>query len=156
MNQTQNESADWFQLFCQKHKFNVRTRITSGAYLHSYCPHCQKELTEGNVLKLEVINPAGETGIVELSPYLNVYERKTDIALPEGEEVRDLRCPYCHKSLKLKGRKCGLGDSSVAGFLVGVSNVKVPFLICMRIGCPWHTIASEDQDKIILDESDEW
>ena len=156
MNNGQSESGDWLQIFCQSHKYNVRTKITSGTYLHSYCPHCQKELTEGNVLKLAVINQAGEKGIVELSPYLNVYERHTDITLPEGEEARDLRCPHCRKSLKVKNKRCGLGDSNVAGFLVGISNVKVPFLICMRIGCPWHAIASEDQDKIILDESDEW
>jgi len=147
---------NWENMFWDAHKYNERKKIRTGTYLHSYCPMCQKELTEGNILKLEVINQEGEHGFVELSPYLNVYERKTNISLPQGKEAKDLRCPHCHKSLRVKNKRCGLGDGHVASFLVGISNTKVPFLICMRVGCPWHAIAPGDQDKIILDDSDEW
>ena len=108
------------------------------------------------MVRLEILNSEGESGHVELSPYLNVYERQSDTRLPEGQEVRDLFCPHCHKSLKVEGKKCEFGDSHVAMLLVGVSSVKVPFFFCMREGCRWHRIDPDDEHKIILDDSMEW
>ncbi len=149
-----NES--WEGLYWDSHKYNDRRKIKSGTYLHSFCPFCSKEITSENVLLLEIVTPDDVVGLLELSPYLNVFERKTNIHIPDGSELKDLRCPHCHASLKVAGKQCGLGDSSVASFLVGVSNTKVPFYVCMKIGCHWHAIDPEDQDKILLDGSDEW
>jgi len=103
-----------------------------------------------------VINLNDESGWIELSTYLNVFERKTDIKLPEDQEVKDLRCRHCHRSLVVEGRRCGTCNSHAAGIVVGVSNTKVPFLICTRIGCHWHAILPDDEDQIILDDSREW
>ncbi len=150
------DSENWEGMFWDSHKYNERKQIKTGTYLHSYCPVCQKEITSGNVLRFEVVNADGAIGHLELSPYLNVYEMSTDIKLPTGKTVEDLRCPHCHKSLKVEGKKCGFGDPHVAGFMVGISNSKVPFYICMKIGCTWHAISPEDQNQIILDGSNEW
>lgn len=152
----QKEGQNWKDMFWESHKYNERTKIKSGTYLHSFCPHCKKELTNGNILSLNAINSKGEEGKMDLSPYLNTYTRDTNIKFAVGEEISDLLCPHCKSSLKVIGKKCGLGDSHVASFLVGISNMQVPFYICMRTGCPWHAITPDDESKIILDGSDEW
>ena len=151
---TKKES--WEDLFWEPHKYNERIKLKSGTYLHSTCPHCNGELTKKEILSLEVISPENEAGIIELSPYLDSFERRTNIKLPDDKEVKDLRCPLCHKSLIVKKQRCGLCDSKIAGFLVGAASIKVPFYICTRSGCQWHAISSEDENKILLDNSDEW
>lgn len=143
-------------MFWDSHKYNVRGKLKSGSYLCSFCPYCDRELTRDNMIHFEVVGPNGQSGRLELSAYLNVFDRKTDIKIPKGQEIKELRCPHCHHSLVVEGRRCGFGDAHVAGFLIGVSNTKVPFLICMREGCHWHAIASDDEDRIILDDSNEW
>jgi hypothetical protein len=139
---SKNES--WEDLFWEPHKYNERIKLKSGTYLHSTCPHCDGELTKKDVLTLEVINPENEIGIIELSPYLDSFERKTNIKLPDNKEVIDLRCPLCHKSLVIKK------------FWVSAASIKVPFYICTRSGCQWHAISAEEENKILLDNSDEW
>ena len=61
-----------------------------------------------NMIHLVSITADGQTGWVELSPYLNVFERRSDIHLPEGKEVADLQCSTCGFSLKVEGRHCDL------------------------------------------------
>ena len=151
-----DDSRSWKGMFWESHHYNERTKIKSGTYLHSYCPFCKQELTAGNILSLKAVDEDGQKGTIELSPYLNSFERKTDLMLKEGQELSDLLCPHCQQSLKVEGKKCGLGDSHVAHFLISVSNTKVPFYICMRTGCTWHGIDPEDEKQIILDGSDEW
>jgi len=146
----------WEGIFWESHKYNERKRLKTGSYLRSFCPHCEKELTSDNFIKLEVVRPDDEIGILALSAYLNVFDKKTDIKIPEGEEVKDLRCPHCHRSLKIEGQKCGNGDAHVAGFLIAISNTKIPFMICMRAGCHWHAISVDGKNQIILDDSHEW
>ena len=84
------------------------------------------------------------------------FERKTNIKLPDNTEVKDLRCPLCHKSLIITNQHCGLCNSKIACFLVGAASIKVPFYICTKSGCQWHAISSEDENQILLDNSDEW
>ncbi|MEW6412720.1 MAG: hypothetical protein AB1483_09645 [Candidatus Zixiibacteriota bacterium] len=150
-----DKKDSWEGLVWEPHKYNERKKLKSGSYLRSFCPHCDAELTRDNVIQLEVINIEGASGSLQLSPYLNVFEHKTDIKLPAGQEARDLRCPECHKSLMVE-RYCRACDSHAASFLIGISNTKVPFFICMREGCHWHDISAADETQIILDDSDEW
>jgi hypothetical protein len=137
-------------------EFNVRTVLKSGSYLNSFCPHCGESLMHNNMIHLEMVSSESSEGWVDLSPYLNVYERTSDTRLPEGQEVQDLRCWHCHKSLRSENMKCEFGDSHIALVLVGISTVRVPFYFCMREGCHWHKIDPDDEHKIILDDSDEW
>lgn len=133
-----------------------RKRLKTGTYLHSFCQHCKKELTHDDMLLLDVVNQDGKLGHMELSPFLNVFEHQTDIDIPKGKELKDIRCPHCNESLLLKDKKCELCNSHIASFLVRVSNNKIPFNICMNMGCHWHSLSSPDEDQINLEESDEW
>lgn len=150
------KKKSWEDVVWRKHPYNDRTVLKSGSYLHCYCPHCGESLMRDNMIHLVSITADGQTGWVELSPYLNVFERRSDIHLPEGKEVTDLQCSTCGFSLKVDGRHCDRGDSPVASFLVGISTARVPFYFCMREGCHWHCLDPEDQHRIILDESLEW
>ncbi|HOX25338.1 MAG TPA: hypothetical protein PLL30_12805 [Candidatus Krumholzibacteria bacterium] len=146
----------WEDLLWQKHHYNDRTALKSGSYLRAYCPHCDASLIRGGMIRLESTTLGGQDGWVELSPYLNVFERRSDIRIPEGEELADLRCWHCHRSLRVEGLACGLGDDRVASVLVGVSSVRVPFYFCLARGCGWHRLDPEDVQRIILDDSQEW
>jgi predicted RNA-binding Zn-ribbon protein involved in translation (DUF1610 family) len=146
----------WQNLAWKSHKYNERIKVKSGTYLSSFCPHCGQELTKNNMIIFEAVNQSDETGMIELSPYLNSYEKKTSIGVPVGEELKDLRCPHCHESFVVPGKRCGIGDAHVASFLVSVSETKVPFLICLRAGCPWHEIDPDDEQQMILEDSHEW
>ena len=152
----QNQKDSWQDIFWDDHRYNERRKLKSGLYLRSFCPHCDRELMRNDMVFLEIINANNEAGWIELSPYLNVFNHETDIGLPDGEEIKEVRCPHCHHSLVLQDKTCGICNSSVASFLVGVSNSKVPFLLCMREGCHWHAISPADENDIILDDSQEW
>ncbi len=150
------KSESWENLYWEPHQYNDRAQLKTGTYLRTYCPFCETELTRDDVLTLEVIDPQGNRGSLELNPRLNVYHSRTRLKIPEGMEVKDLICPECHKSLIVKGMKCENGDARVAGLLVGVSNLRVPFYICTRAGCHWHAIDPADKTRIILEDSNEW
>ena len=137
-------------------EYNVRTILKTGSYLNSFCPYCGKSLMRDHWIHLEMLTREGREGWIDLSPYLNVFEHSSDTHLPAGQEVGDLRCWHCHRSLQVEGRHCGFGDARVAAILVGVSSVKVPFYFCMREGCRWHEIDPNDEHRIILDDSNEW
>jgi hypothetical protein len=146
----------WEELLWQQHRYNDRTVIKSGSYLHCYCPHCHASLIHDDMIRLETTNAEGEDGWLEMSPYLNVFEHRSNIKLTAGKEVADLRCPHCRHTLRLEGRHCERGEAHVACVLVAISTMKVPFYFCTRIGCHWHQIDPEDIHKIILDDSPEW
>ncbi|MBU0690726.1 hypothetical protein KKC97_04380 [bacterium] len=151
-----DQKDSWEGMFWKAHKYNERVKIKSGTFLNSFCPHCGKELTSHNILELEVVNAEGKQGKLELSPYLNQFDLKTDIQTPDDQEVQDLKCPHCHESLVVEGGLCSICKSHIAGFQIGSANAKVPFFICMKKGCHWHSLSRDDSDTIILDDSDEW
>lgn len=155
-NDKPNRKSSWEEIVWDEHKYNHRTVLKSGSYLNCYCPHCSHNLMKNNGIHLEAISSDGEPGWVELSPYLNAFERKSNLQLLDGEEVKELRCWHCHVSLRSEKRKCDRGDSHVACVMVGISTVKVPFYFCMRTGCQWHLIDPNDEHKILLDDSMEW
>ena len=153
---SQKKSGErWEDMYWEPHHYNERKKIKSGSYLRSYCPHCDVKLSLQSVIRLEVITPKDKIGEVGLSAYLNVFEHTTTMQLHEGHELKDLRCPECHHTL-ITERECGRCHSRAAMFRIGVSNVKVPFYICTRVGCHWHALSKEDEKRILLDDSDEW
>jgi predicted RNA-binding Zn-ribbon protein involved in translation (DUF1610 family) len=148
--------GEWQSRYWDRRQFNERKFLKTGSYLDCYCPHCGQSIIEDKMARFEIVAPDGQVGSLSVTPYLNVYERHTDITVPEGEEAKDLRCPHCHTTLVVPGRSCGRGDSRVGGILIAVGNSKVPFFFCMRVGCTWHEIHPDAADQIILDESREW
>ena len=156
MAEQKNDKTSWEKMYWKSHKYNERQRLKTGTYLHSFCPHCSKELTKDNLLLLDVVNQESKFGHVKLSPFLNIFELEADIELPEGKELKDILCPHCNKSLLVQDQKCDLCGSKTSRFLVCISNNKVPFNVCMKVGCRWHTLSSQDEEQIILEGSNEW
>lgn len=156
MAKQKNDEASWEKLFWKSHKYNERKRLKTGTYLHAFCQHCSKELTKDDILLLDVTSPDDKLGHVELSPFLNIFELRTDIILHERKELKDIRCPHCNKSLIVLDRNCDLCGSHTAKYLVRISHKKIPFHICLKVGCHWHSLSLEDEEQIILEESDEW
>lgn len=150
------KKESWENLFWEPHKYNERIKLKSGTYLHCICPHCNGELNKKQVLVLEIISSENDIGNIDLSPYLDSFERKTDIKLPEDIEIKDLRCPQCHKSLIVNDQYCRLCKSKIACFLIRTANKMVPFYICTQSDCHWHALSAEDENQLLLDDSDEW
>lgn len=138
--------------FDEKEKKEI---IKHGTFLYTYCPHCQKSLINGNEIELNIINSAGENGTLHLSPYLNVFKHRTTIRLTDGEQIKDISCPHCHKSIVIE-EKCPECESKTAQLLVTSSVKLVDFFFCTKPGCKWHGISDEDESMIMLEDSKEW
>ena len=128
--------------------------IESGAFLHSYCPHCHKSLIENDLLKLKIRK--GDEGILMLSPYLNVFSSKSTIYLPEEQPVEDVLCWHCNKSLIPSDKQCGKCGSKAAMINVGARTKLIDFYICTKKGCRWHGLSEDDMNNIKLEDSMEW
>jgi hypothetical protein len=129
--------------------------MKTGTFLQTYCPHCKKSLIEKGSIKLH-IHRGEERGHLLLSPYLNVFNSKTTIRIPEDEFIGDLYCIHCHKPLLVEGEKCGECGSEIARLTVSASKRLVDFYICARKGCRWHGLSKEDLNDIRLEDSLEW
>ncbi len=130
--------------------------LESGSFLQSYCPHCKKSLIEDDMLKIKIVKKEGETGFMHLSPYLNVFSSKSTIFLPEDQNVGDIKCCHCSKSLMVTDTSCGRCGTQVARILVGARTKMIEFFICAKKGCTWHGLSKEDLDEIRLEDSIEW
>jgi len=129
--------------------------IESGTFLQSYCPHCRKSLIEDNMLKVK-ISDARETGILMLSPYLNIFTSKSTIFLEEEKVIKDLQCPHCDHSLIETEKRCGKCNSPIARINVSTTTKLIDFYICTKKGCRWHGLSEEDLYEIRLQDSAEW
>ena len=157
MSDRDNRSKEgWEDLAWAPARYNDRTVLKSGSFLNSFCPHCGESLLRDNMIHLDTVTLDGDEGSLDLSPYLNVFERRSDIRLAAGEEVKDLRCWRCRRSLKVEDRFCAHDGSPAARIMIGISTIRVPFYFCMREGCRWHEIDPYDEHQILLDDSMEW
>ena len=132
----------------------IQEIIESGAFMNSYCPHCNKSLIENNMLKLKIHN--GGKGFLLLSPYLNVFTSKSTIFLEEDKTVKDVRCWHCDKSLIQEHKTCGKCGSDVVMIEVGARTKLINFYICTKKGCRWHGLSGDDYYDIRLEDSLEW
>lgn len=130
--------------------------IESGTFLHSFCPHCFKSLIEEDMIKLEITNAKNEEGVVMLSPYLNIFTSKSTVFLREKETLKDLKCPHCHKSLKVKDKYCDWCQSPVARINITARTKFIDFYICTKKGCRWHGLSDGDLYDIKIEDSLEW
>lgn len=130
--------------------------LRTGTKLQCFCPNCGDNMVQGEDLRVRVADRSGKTGELKLSPYLNVFRSESSLFLPPGEEVQDMICPRCNRSLWADREHCGLCGSRVAKFRVRASVLDVDFYVCMRKECHWHGLSEEARRRIILDESMEW
>ncbi|MCD4828501.1 MAG: hypothetical protein K8R90_03605 [Candidatus Cloacimonetes bacterium] len=133
-----------------------RDIIESGTFLHAFCPHCKKSLNERDMLKFKVMKGNNEIGYLMLSPYLNVFTRKSSIHLPEDTAVEDIRCWHCDSSLMVDEDPCPRCNSDVARITVAAMSRMVDFYICSKKGCTWHGLSDDDLKYIIMEDSEEW
>jgi ssDNA-binding Zn-finger/Zn-ribbon topoisomerase 1 len=130
--------------------------LPTGTFLQSYCPHCQRSLIDKNSIKFIVVSKNGQEGDLMINPYLNVFTNRSTIEIPEGEQVKDLKCPHCRHSLIENGRRCDKCQSHTAKITVSAMQKLISFYICLRKGCFWHGLSDKDTKLIILEDSPEW
>ena len=133
-----------------------RAVIRNGAFLDSYCPHCQQSLISPRGIHLHVKNHDQSEGDLLLSPYLNVFTHESTVEIPDSEAVSDLSCPHCHHTLMSPESTCEECGSSIAGINVYAMHKNITFYICMKKGCQWHGVSGEDTYLIALEDSAEW
>jgi ssDNA-binding Zn-finger/Zn-ribbon topoisomerase 1 len=135
-------------------KDEAKEIIETGTFLQTYCPFCKRSLIEGEMLTLKITN--GESGILMLSPYLNVFTSKSTIFLPEDKIVKDLLCIHCNRSLIIHDISCGKCGSPVARIEVSARTRLLDFYMCTKKGCRWHGLNEDDLYEIRLQDSMEW
>jgi len=129
--------------------------IESGAFLLSYCPHCHKSLIEHDILKLNITTD-GKSGILILSPYMNVFTSESTVYLQEDKPVTDISCPHCNKSMISESKKCEECGSPIAKIFISARTKMISFYLCSKKGCKWHGLSDEDLQDIKLEDSLEW
>ncbi len=122
-------------------------------YLNTYCPHCRQSFNiEDKDSRLLVFNAKykGQDMKVQLSPYLDVFDVETTLAMEGGEILDDLSCPFCKKSLVHSEIKCGECGSPVGEVIVSAMSRLIPFFVCLKKGCEWHGLTKADERRIKL------
>lgn len=132
-----------------------RKLLRTGTYLDAHCPHCGHDLAEHNWVRLAIIGPGGEPGLLRLSPRFNVLQRESTTPLEHGAEIKDILCPGCKRSIVDPDRRCDQCNSKAAKLRIAVVHMDLDLFICTRIGCPWHGLTAEDEQRVILDETPE-
>jgi hypothetical protein len=129
-----------------------RLIIRTGTYLHPCCPNCGYDLVGHDQVLLIVIGPGGQRGELRLSPRFNVFQKESSIGLADGTQLQDLLCPRCGGSMVESERPCELCNSRAAKLRISVVGRDLDLFICTRVGCPWHGLAKEDGQSVILDK----
>ena len=142
--------------YLKRYKYNERIELKSGTFLHTYCPNCNKSLIKDNEIELLAVAGDDTTGVLKLSPYLNVFEHKSDVKIQPETELKDLKCPHCETSIVRPEIKCETCGAKAAELSVAAVHLRVPFFICTKEGCHWHGISPEDEDELIRDSSPDW
>jgi ssDNA-binding Zn-finger/Zn-ribbon topoisomerase 1 len=139
-----------------KSKTAEKEIIETGTFLNSYCPHCRMNLISEGMIIFKIEKDGGDSGILYLSPYLNVFKHATTIQVPEKIPVKDIKCIYCDKSMVVPDEACPVCGSAIAKIHVSAMKKLADFKFCTRKGCKWHGISDEDLGYIMLEDSQEW
>lgn len=150
------KGAGWDSETWGTHPVMERNRLKRGNYLRCFCPHCEAKLNEGDGAVFEVETARGETGLVRVAAYLDVFEHHTDLDLEEGEELRDARCPHCHHTLILPEERCPEDGAKIGRFHVAVGQTLVDMRACVHRGCQWYDLDADDEQLLMLEGSHEW
>ncbi len=127
-----------------KHEQHIVNIVPESTYLHSYCPHCLKSLSDKKSTSVKVKTSSGDMGFLILSPFLNNLAIKCTLNIPDDELLKDIACPYCHKSLVTHDHNCHQCDSPVAELLVPGDSKLIHYHICTKKGCNCHGLTDHD------------
>jgi uncharacterized OB-fold protein len=138
-----------------KESSETKEILESGTFLMSYCPVCFRSLIDHEILKLR-ITTGGKSGILMLSPFMNVFTSESTIFLQEDKPVTDIACPNCEQSLISNEMVCEFCGSPVAKIFISARTKMISFYICSKKGCKWHGLSDGDLQDIKLEDSLEW
>lgn len=121
--------------------------------LNTYCPHCNLGLNrkeeDGEWITVDAKYKKKDLK-VQLSPYLDVFDKKLSISMKEGEKVDDLSCPFCKESFMVDDKKCEECGSDLGRLIISAYSKLIPFYVCSKHGCEWHGLTPQDEAKIKL------
>ena len=107
-------------------------------YLSFYCPHCSNTFNVERAHEKSLIFNAkwkNEDLILKLSPFLDVFDIKTSVEMPQDEVLDDLLCPHCKKSIIDPHVHCGECGSKVGKAIVSAYAKLIPFYFCLKNPC---------------------
>ncbi|MBD3189951.1 MAG: class I tRNA ligase family protein [Candidatus Heimdallarchaeota archaeon] len=140
----------------EREKKTEKELIKSGTFLRIYCPHCEQSLIEKNSVFFRIINDNGEQGFLMLSPYLNVFEHKSTVYIPDGATAKEILCPYCKSNLISDEVKCENCGAPAVNVDVAAVRRLIDFYFCSKKGCHWHNLGKDDLNHVMLEDSDAW
>lgn len=122
-------------------------------YLSFYCPHCKKSFNKdhnGEKTLDFVAKHNNDEFLLQLSPFLDVFDIKMSKEIGEGAVLDDLICPACKQSIVNPKKVCGECGSKVGETILSAYAKLIPFYFCLKHGCEWHGISREDEKFIRL------
>ena len=84
------------------------------------------------------------------APIWNVFKTRCSLEMQPREELGDMACPHCKKSLLVPDARCELCGAKAARFHVRTSRGDVSFFICARRQCHWHGLDDEARRQVEL------
>lgn len=122
-------------------------------YLSFYCPHCRKTFNKdhhGEKTLDFLAKHKGEETLLQLSPFLDVFDIKMSKEIKKDDVLDDLICPQCKQSIVHPEIHCGDCGSKVGETILSAYAKLIPFYFCLKHGCEWHGITKEDERHIRL------
>ncbi len=134
-----------------------RTGINADTYLNCFCPDCGEALNEDGKAVFHIVNLKGEEGISRISPYLNILDRESTINVDDDEELADVRCPHCNVSMIDPDQICKYDNCKMVKMHASVQDSqKLTITFCVLRTCRWYTMSEEDNERLIMRDSNEW
>ncbi len=147
----------WTREDLKKKPLMERFNINHDTYMDCWCPECGEGLNEDGKAVFRAINKDGEEGFTRLAPYLNILEQESSVNVDDSDELEDMRCPHCDVSLIDPDQVCKYDNCKMVKFLISVSNsAKLVISLCVLRTCRWYTMSAEDNEQLILGNSNEW
>lgn len=151
------QPESWEQEVWESRPLMERTNFKKDTLLTCWCPYCETGLNEGDKIVFEIENNQGLVGTSRVGAYLNVLDRESTIQVDDDEELADVRCPHCGRSLIEPDKPCKEDQCKMVGIHVSVSDsAKLKLSVCIRRSCRWYEMSEEDNERLILRDSHEW
>lgn len=150
-------TACWEEEIWGVHPLMERSNINRNTYLNCWCPSCGEGLNEDGRAVFRTVNQKGEVGIRHVPPYLNVLERMSFLQMEDKQERFDVSCPHCNVMLTKPDQTCKQDQGKMAKIHISVQDsIKLSLTFCIRHSCGGYIMSEEDNERLILRESQEW
>jgi predicted RNA-binding Zn-ribbon protein involved in translation (DUF1610 family) len=148
--------ARWQEELWSSQTLMKRTYINGDTYLNCWCPNCGEGLNEDRRAVFRITNQSGEEELHHASPYLNVLDQRCFLHM-DGEELTDLSCPHCSEPLMAPDEVCEANKCKMAAIHVSVKDsIKLSLNFSVSGTSQSYIMSDEDNERLILRESQEW